>query len=190
MGYIERETPFGENPKDSKRSLYRLRDRFMNTYYHFYAPNASLVATGASGAVMRIVESSMPSFVGHSWEKICQQAVSGHEIDGVVYDVARRWWGSALDPQSGKPRQFELDVVALSLDRQHLLLGECMWAEADYAGCLFDQLNEKAALFPVPKSVRHVHTKLFLKEPPLDNLKDDVFLPEEVVAMCDVQSNA
>ena len=35
------------------------------------------------------------------WEIICRDAVTGNVIDGTLYGVAKRWWGTASKQQSG-----------------------------------------------------------------------------------------
>ena len=46
LDFIEREIPFGENPKNSKKSLYKVSDPFMDFYFHFVVPNRSLIELG------------------------------------------------------------------------------------------------------------------------------------------------
>ena len=59
---------------------------------------------------------------------MCRQAVSGEEIGGEMYNLAGRWWGNVSRDES-----IELDVVAESLDRKKLLVGECKWTEGEDA---------------------------------------------------------
>ena len=183
MGYVEREIPFGEEPKNGKRSLYRIKDPFMDAYYRFVAPNASLIAMGREDVVWRIVSEGMNAYVGGHWESLCREAVSGRSIGGVVYGKASRWWGTVFDAGEKKGRQMELDVVALSLDGKHLLVGECKWTACEYAERLMAELREKAALLPFARNGVEVHPVLFLREKPLDNPQGLVLLPEDVVAL-------
>ena len=44
----------------------------------------------------------------------------------MVYGKAKRWWGSVLN-EDKKPEQVEFDVMAESLDKKYLLVGECKW---------------------------------------------------------------
>ena len=184
MGYVEREVPFGESPKDNKRGLYKLRDPFMNTYSHFYAPHDSLIALGRGATIARIVEKEMPTFMGSCWESLCREAVSGNEVNGVTYGMASRWWGSASDKNTGNTKQIEVDVVALSIDKKHLLVGECKWAQADYAERLLAELNKKISMMPIPKSVKHIHPVLFVRESPLGDKASGCLMPEDVIALC------
>ena len=38
-GYLQRELPYAELPKNSKRSLYKIADPFLNFYFHYVTPN-------------------------------------------------------------------------------------------------------------------------------------------------------
>ena len=42
------------------------------------------------------------------------------------YGKVKRWWGSVLN-EDKKPEQVEFDVMAESLDKKYLLVGECKW---------------------------------------------------------------
>lgn len=183
MGYVEREVPFGEEAKNSKRSLYTIKDEFMDAYYHFVAPNTSLIGLGRDDAVWSILAEGMNSYVGSHWERLCRKAVSGQTLDGITYGVASRWWGTVYDHEKKCGRQMELDVVAMSTDRKHLLVGECKWTSPENAGRLMSALKEKASLLPFAKDVRHIRTVLFLREKPLDNPEGHILLPEDVMSL-------
>lgn len=183
MGFIEKEIPFGENEKSSKHSLYKLRDPFMNAFYRFVAPNASLIAMQKEDVVWNIVNSSLPQFEGECWERLCREFVSGGCFYGIQYGMASRWWGTVNDGSPKVNRLVELDVVSESLDGKHLLVGECKWTGADYAQRLYDALYQKTQLLPFIKKYESVHFLLFLKEKPLDTMSDALlFFPEDIVS--------
>lgn len=48
--------------------------------------------------------------------------MSGNTVFGITWDVASRWWGTVA-----KGKQIELDLVAESIDKKSLLIGECKW---------------------------------------------------------------
>ena len=52
--------------------------------------------------------------------------MTGNFVNRVVYGKAKRWWGSVLN-EDKKPEQVEFDVMAESLDKKYLLVGECKW---------------------------------------------------------------
>ena len=76
----------------------------------------------------------------------------------------------------------ELDVVAESIDKKHILVGECKWTHDEDADRLMDVLAQKAKYLPFIKKGQEVHLVLFLKESPTHCAKDmRVFLPSDVM---------
>lgn len=61
-----------------------------------------------------------------------------------------------------------------------LLIGECKWTQADYAGLLLAELKRKASLTPFTKGKR-ITFALFLCEHPLDNGDMNIVYLDEVV---------
>ena len=175
LGFVERDIPFGESPRSTKRSIYKVADPFMSFFYRFVIPNRSLIALGRTELVCKMIKSSLSEFVGARWEILCRHAVSGNMIDGTVWNVAGRWWGSV-----SRDKSVELDVVAESQDKRKVLIGECKWTEGEYAGRLFENLKERTNLCPFIKG-REVVYVLFLKHPALDGVTKNVFLPQDII---------
>lgn len=177
MGYLEREIPFGENPKNSKRSLYRVMDPFLNFYYKFVISNRSFIELGRTKPINSQMQVQFPGFVGECWERICRKTLSGNEVDGICYGMASRWWGSV-----SRDRRIELDVVAESLDKKHLLVGECKWTGTDDASRLISQLKEKASLLPFAKD-HEIIPVLFMKEQSFNTDGCRIIYPKEILEM-------
>ena len=108
------------------------------------------------------------------WEEVCREAVSGNEIDGITYGIARRWWGNVSES-----KRIEPDVVAESFDKKYLLVGECKWTSGENSDRLLAELKTKAELLPFAKN-HIIITKLFLKYPPVGAV-DNVLLPEDII---------
>ena len=174
LGYLTKEIPFGENEKSSKKSLYKISDPFMNFYFQFIAPNRSFIEIGRITPVISNLDNHFSNYVGDFWEKLCREAVSGTEIDGVTYGIARRWWGNV-----SRDERVELDIVAESLDKKYLLVGECKWTAQENSDRILAKLLEKAMKLPFAKN----HTlvpKLFLKNKPIGSM-DNVLLPDDII---------
>lgn len=176
LGYLEREIPFGESEKNSKRSLYKINDPFMSFYYRFLVPNRSYVELGRMKPILLNLETHLNEHVSVQWEKLCRDAVTGNEIFGVLYGVARRWWGNVT-----RDEKIELDVVAESLDKKSLLVGECKWTSEVNERSLLEELSAKAAKLPFSKGHTIVPV-LFLKRPHSDK-SDNVLSPEDVIRL-------
>lgn len=109
MGLATREVPFGE--PGSKRALYRIADPFFRLWFRVVAPNRGPLATMSSTARRALLAKHWPALLGEAWEQLCRDAVARLGD----WSSASRWW-RGNDP--------EWDVVAESLDRTKLLLGE------------------------------------------------------------------
>lgn len=127
LGYIRREIPFGESEKKSKKGIYRINDNMLQFYYRFIAPHRSILELRRIDTVMHLINAQFTQHVGDCWEHLCRQYISGNEIDGIVYNIASRWWGKIFPEGNKEGTMIELDVVAESFDKKHILIGECKW---------------------------------------------------------------
>ncbi|MGV8094419.1 MAG: ATP-binding protein [Mangrovibacterium sp.] len=175
LDYIEREIPFGENPRNSKKSLYKVSDPFMNFYFRFVVPNRSLIELGRSEMIMAVVEQRLSSYISACWEKLCRQAVSGQTIKGEVYNLACRWWGNVSRQES-----IELDLIAQSMDGKKLLVGECKWTEDEDPDRSLEELTKKARKLPFLKR-QEIVPILFLKQKPVHGNTENAMLPQDII---------
>jgi AAA+ ATPase superfamily predicted ATPase len=175
LGYIRREIPFGESPRNSKKGLYKVSDPFMDFYFRFVVPNRSLIELGRRDAVMEFVMRHFNSYVSWHWEELCRRGVSGQVIMGQRYGLAMRWWGNI-----SRSEQIEIDVVAESTDGKYLLVGECKWSDNENTGYLLKQLIEKAQKLPFLGN-KEIVPVLFLKSN--KNSGENILLPHRVIEM-------
>ncbi len=177
LGYVERELPFGENPKNSKKSLYRISDPFMSFYFAYVLPNRSLIELDKGDVVIYRILQQLPGYTSYWWEKLCRQAISGSEIDGFTFGLAQRWWGNV-----SKTERIEIDLIAQSIDGKALLVGECKWTESENAARLIFELETKAKKLPFAEGKKIIPC-LFLKNSPIDDTIQKVYLPNDIVRM-------
>lgn len=125
LGLVQREVPFGESPRETRRSLYRLADPFLRTWFRLVAPQRGLLLTSTSAERRRHAAAALPHLVAETWETLARQCVSSLGARGLfgaqkAWLPAARWW------QGNAP---EWDVVSTSVDGARLLLGEAKaWA--------------------------------------------------------------
>lgn len=177
LGYLMKEIPFGENERNTKKSLYKIADQFVAFYFKFIAPYRSFIEIGRTLPIENILDTQLNSFVAEYWEKICRETVSGNEIDGVYYGMAHRWWGTV-----SKKEQIEIDVVAESIDKKKLLVGECKWTNSENSDQLLAELIEKAQKLPFAQKYETIVPKLFLKNKPFGRI-DNVLLPDDIITL-------
>ena len=180
LGFLEKDLPFGIDEKNAKKSLYKIADPFMAFYYQFVVPNRSFIELGRRLPIEQALTTHFSEYVSMHWEKLCRNAVTGNMINGIIYGKAKRWWGPVLN-ENKEPEQIEVDVVAESLDKKYLLVGECKWTNQENGQQLTAELLRKANLLPFANKHTIVPV-LFLKNAPKDDV-GNVILPVNVVGL-------
>lgn len=180
LGFLEKDVPFGIDEKNAKKSLYKIADPFMAFYYQFVVPNRSFIELGRRLPIEQALAAHFPEYVSMHWEKLCRDAVTGNMVNGIVYDKVKRWWGPVLNEKK-EPEQIEIDVMAESLDKKYLLVGECKWTNQENGKQLTAELLRKANLLPFAKNYK-ILPVLFLKNAPKDDV-GNAMLPENVVEL-------
>jgi len=146
----------------------------MSFYFRFIVPNRSFIELGRIKPILSAYEAQFTAYVAQYWEKLCRESISGNEIDGITYGIARRWWGNV-----SRTEKIEIDVIAESLDKKYLLVGECKWTTGENSDRLLLELKAKAKKLPFAKN-HIIVAKLFLKHQPLGDTKD-ILLPKDVI---------
>jgi AAA+ ATPase superfamily predicted ATPase len=177
LGYIEREVPFGENVKNSKKSFYQISDPFLSFYFKFVVPNRSLIELDKGNVVLEQLTQNFSAYTSYWWEKLCRQAVSGSLIDGHIFGFASSWWGNV-----SKNERIEIDVIAESIDGKVILAGECKWTEKENGTRLIHELEEKVKKLHFTKG-KIIIPYLFLKNKPIEDFTSKLFLPDDIVKM-------
>ena len=180
LGFLEKDVPFGIDEKNAKKSLYKIADPFMAFYYQFVVPNRSFIELNRRLPIEQALNTHFSEYVSMQWEKMCRDAVTGNLVNGVVYGKAKRWWGSVLN-EAKKAEQVEFDVVAESIDKKYLLVGECKWTTQENGKQLTAELLRKAKLLPFANDYTIV-PMLFLKSVPKDDI-GDALLPEHIIEL-------
>lgn len=180
LGFLERDMPFGVDEKNTKKSLYKIADPFMAFYYQFVVPNRSFIELGRRLPIEQALKAHFFEYVSMHWEKLCRDAVTGNMINGIIYGKARRWWGAVLN-EDNRPEQVEFDVMAESLDKKYLFVGECKWTNQEDGKQLTAELLRKVNLLPFAKN-HTIIPILFLKNAPKDDAENSMS-PEDVIEL-------
>ena len=155
---VERQLPFGESERSTKRSLYQISDPLLRFWFRFVEPNRSLLAAGKVVAVAKQVRANLAGHVASVWEDLARASAPRLRLGGQQWGAARRWWGAGLDRQP-----LEIDVVAASDDGSSLLLGEAKWSAPVNTRALVDELERKAERCPLANG-KKIYLALWLKE--------------------------
>lgn len=176
IGYIRKEIPFGEHEKNSKKSVYKISDSFFRFYYRFILPNKSAIELGLNERILNQYLTNKDMYESAVWEDLVRLSVPYSAIAGETWDIARRWWGRGAD---GK--KMEIDIVAESIDKKKLLIGEVKWSDKPDASRIKEELVKKSGNIPAFSKYQEVifaqwHKK-HLSTPP----NELFFYPQDVL---------
>jgi len=175
MDLVEREVPFGESVRGSKRTLYRISDPFLRFWFRFVEPNRSRLEARQLDAVAGEIAAAMGHHVGGVWEDLARKSVPMLRPGDDSWGPARRWWGAGLDR---KP--LEIDFVAEDASGRRLLVGEAKWASPRHGRRVLEELEQKINRLPFVDG-REVIPMLWLREAPDDLPRSRVVTPRRVL---------
>ena len=163
LGLVTKETPFGAD-SHGKKSLYRIADSFLDFWYTFVQPNLSRDDFLESDDELTTFERQYGIYLGAVWERLVRETLRAKPLPcaDARWRNAAKWWGSGLDR-----RPFEIDVVAESIDRETLFVGE---AKLSLSGSdairLRAELEAKARQLPFASKYKRIETGLFVAQNP------------------------
>ena len=180
LDVLERQVPVTEsNPDKSKKSLYFIKDNFLQFWFRFLLPNLSYLETGRTAAVEnRIREHFVDGHVAFAYEDVCRDRLwdmADSGMLGFIPERIGRWWSGDT----------EIDVVGLNAGEGRAVWGECkFWKDPVGINVLRD-LEDKVARVPWKKGERQDVFALFSVSGFTDGLRelaaerDDVLLVDD-----------
>lgn len=161
LGLAVREVPFGEPPRSSKRSLYRIADPFTRMWFRVVAPHRAELVTGSARSRAALLERHWPGLVASTWEDLCRQRLPRivHPRLGEAGDwkPGGRWWSGAAP---------EWDVIAEDVAERRLLLGEAKRSSRDLHADAAALASRAMPVLPA-RFARHLVTRaIFVPEAP------------------------
>jgi len=156
--------PFGENPKNSRRGIYKIADNCYRFWYRFVFPYMPEIESGSGDIIADTVLNgeTLSSFIGSPpFEAICLQylrRMNAAKMLPITATSFGTWWGT--DPV--EKRQTDFDVIAANRQTKQIILGECKWKEAVSFRAETEKHISKGYLLP-EYTERHYY--LFVKSP-------------------------
>lgn len=140
LDFIEKQTPVTSSPK-SKNTIYFLKDNFFRFWFKFIFPYKKELDTNRSEFFMKNIKKNLNSFIGNSFEIVCQEFLEKTMI--FQYDRVGKQWGKI--PKASKDKnQYEIDICALNEKSKEILFCECKWQDKIDACDVLNGLKEKA----------------------------------------------
>lgn len=159
MGYLRKEVPFGESEKDSKKGLYWISDHFMNFYMQHVAGNKSLIELDLWDVIEKQLNVKLPHLYANVWENLVRDAVPYMRIADIDWNKAYRYWG-----KPDKHTEIEIDVMAESVDKELLLVGEVKWSMNAHTNEISKSLDVKIALFNFSQKYKRVIKVIYVMD--------------------------
>jgi hypothetical protein len=152
---VEQRRPVTAGPR-SKKTVYVIRDGFLNFYFRFVDPYRSLLRThaGAEQHLEQMVLPALDHFVSKpAWEAICREHMRIVESARTVGS----WWGQVPTGEGRRTEERELDAVALGSDRNAVAVGSCKWTAAPVDVSELRLLERLASALPGGPEVSRYH---------------------------------
>ena len=150
---VEREVPFtARAPQRSKRGRYRLRDNYLNFWFRFVQPHASMIEAGQGKVVYeRFIAPYLDEYMGHVFEEVARSYMRLYASEELelppVLRVGREWGDD-----------FEIDLIAEHADGSWTF-GECKWTRGPVGERVIYELQNKverlSRFAKVPSNVRY-----------------------------------
>ena len=145
---IERLVPVTEDPRRSRRRLYRISDNFLAFWLGIVDRYRAEIERGLGKTVMNAVLAELDDHMGAVWEEAFRDHLRRLAAEGALGDdvvAVGRWW-----KETGED---EIDAVVLAgRSREATLVGEAKWAKVIDARPVLRTLERKAQGLP---RVRH-----------------------------------
>jgi AAA+ ATPase superfamily predicted ATPase len=142
---VERIVPVTEDPRRTRRRIYRIADNFLAFWLGLLDRYRPEIERGLGESILPVLIESIDDHMGNPWESAFRDhlrrlAVGGRLGKGIV--GIGPFWTSAEDPG-------EIDAVALAgRGKEAILLGEAKWAKRVDARDLRADLQRKATGLP------------------------------------------
>ena len=142
---VERVVPVTEDPRRTRRRVYRIADNFLAFWLGLLDRFRPEIERGLGQSILPVLLSSLDDHMGGPWEEAFRDhlrrlAAAGELGEDIV--AIGPFWTSADDPA-------EIDAVALAgRRREAVLLGEAKWSKRVNAPKLRAELEQKAGALP------------------------------------------
>ena len=134
---VAREVPITEKSWKSKKSRYKISDRFIAFWMRFVYRQLSIYEAGNYHYFLERLDISLAEFMGFAFEDIMKELLQTLNLQGkapIPFHRIGRWWD----------RQEEIDLVALNQDTDDALFVECKWTAQPVDIDVLHELKQKS----------------------------------------------
>jgi AAA+ ATPase superfamily predicted ATPase len=162
---VQKIYPFGDNPQNSRRGIYRVMDNCYRFWYCFVFPNKPEIESGSGDIVAdtELFGDTLTTYIGKpTFETVCTQYMQRVNRKGLLPITATSfgsWWG----PDPKEKKQADFDIVAANRSKKQIILCECKWRKDVNIAFEAKKLMSKDHLLPEYKERFYY---IFTKNPP------------------------
>ena len=140
---VERLVPVTEDPRRTRRRIYRISDNFLAFWLGVVEPYKAEIERGLGKSILPVMMRALDDHMGGRWEEALREHVRRLAQAGQLDEVVR------VGPFWADRPPVEIDVVALAgRSRVGVLVGEAKWAREVDGAALRVALEQKAATLP------------------------------------------
>jgi len=154
LGFVIRIRPVLDN---RNKGIYHLSDRMLRFWFNYVFPWREYTERGGSHT-----EFDFETYFGHVFEEVIRNDIYSHMYPG--YEVGTWWY-----------KQDEIDLVAISPDRNKLIAVECKWRDNQDPSQLVAPLKGKVGrlqkLFDFEEIELHIVAKSFIAHKEINGAK-------------------
>lgn len=147
---VERLVPVTENPRRTKRTVYRIADNFLRFWLGIVERYRGEIERGLGGSIVRAIEARLDDHMGPAWEEAFRDHIRFLASDdrlGEPLEAVGPWW----DGHS------EIDAVGLAAsDRAAVVVGEAKWRRVVDAPPIEAALTRTARRLPSTRDPIHL----------------------------------
>lgn len=178
LDILEREVPVTEdNPENSKKGLYKIKDNFMLFWFRFVFPNLSYIESGHAELAMKKIRANLvDAHIAYVYEEVCIEKMwelNASDTWNFHFDKVGRWWNSNT----------EIDIVALDKESDNIIFGECKYWTNKVGVDVLRHLELKAEQVEWKMGMRKNHFILFSINGYTDELMELSKVREDLVLM-------
>lgn len=149
LGFIEKNIPVTDYSR-SKKTVYRIKDHFVNFWFSFIYPYKSYIEEGNYLRYKEVLVRDFNKHVSFVFEDISRDLIRKQgAANNLPFGFTKigMWYGHYRDSATGMRKEIEIDIVALDDDTNTIAFVECKWKDLSKKDALdvLEKLMDKSA---------------------------------------------
>jgi AAA+ ATPase superfamily predicted ATPase len=160
LGIIQKIQPIvGGN---NKNIILKVVDGLFAFWYRFVPKYMTFIESGKRDIVWEMMQEDLRSFTAEAFEKMARDWLklqNGSKLVETRMKEIGSWWGRDPLIKSSTAKQNEIDIVALGISREEILVGECKWKKESIDIEVVEQLLYRSQFFSQPNKEKIIFYK-------------------------------